>query len=459
MTLHRLDFAVIIAYFAALTMFGILVRRLRGFEDFSVAQRSVPTLMVFASLCGAYLGPGYSLGFTAKAFSAGFAFLPIWLCFSLQTCLVGLWLAPRLRAYGDAHTLGGVMMSAYGPIAKWLTGAVSVGLCIGFAGVIARAGGTILANAIGVTLPVAILLITGVGVIYAWTGGLKSVIATEGIQFGVVLLSVGCVVAFASQHISSYPLLDHAAFTMTATTWKATSTPEILGLMLLFLMGETLIPPYANRALAAASEGASRGGFLLAGLFSVIWFTMMATAGVMARSLLGPVAQPDSALIQLAHLVLPAGLLGLFLVALAAIVMSTQESLLNAASVCMTRDLFPSEWPEKRQLLIARIGTLLFAIAATWLGLKAPSIIDGLLVCYSIWAPTILPPLIWALAGFPTPHLAGTLSIIGGGLTSASVLIFHLASGNPAIAILAGLSASLICGVVGAAFQRIPRSV
>ncbi len=457
MTLHPLDLAVISTYFVTLTVFGILVRRISGFEDFAVAQRSVPMLMVFASLCGAFLGPGYSLGFTAKAFSAGFALLPVWFCFSLQTCLVGIWLAPRLRNYHDAHTLGGVMMISYGPIAKSLTGAVSVGLCVGFAGVIARAGGTVLANAIGVSLPIAILLVTGVGVIYAWTGGLKSVIATEGIQFGVVLLSVGFVVLFAAQRIHSYPSLDHIAVAMTVSTWRAMPTPEILGLMLLFLLGETLIPPYANRALAAESPAASRGGFLIAGIFSVVWFTMMAVAGIMARALLGSVPQPDSVLIQLAREVLPSGLLGLFLVALAAIVMSTQESLLNAASVCMTRDLIPSRWSEKNPLLIARIGTLLFAVAATWLGLRAPSIIDGLLVCYSIWAPTVLPSLIWALAGFRTSNLGGVLSILGGGITSASILVFHIASGDPAIAILAGLSASIVCGMAGVVSQRIAR--
>jgi SSS family solute:Na+ symporter len=457
MALHRIDLFVIGLYFVLLTVFGLLIRRTRGFEDFAVARRSVPTLMVFASLCGAYIGPGYSLGFTAKAYSVGFMLLPVWMCFSLQTCLVGIWLAPRLRRFPGAYTLGGVMMSAYGPVARQLTGLVSVGLCVGFAGVLARAGGVILSNAIGISLPVAVFLITGVGVIYALTGGLKSVVATEGIQFGVVLVSAGAVIAFAGRHITSYPSLDHSALTLTVAAWKSASAPELLGMMLLFLMGETLIPPYANRALAAASEGASRFGFILAGVFSVIWFTMMATAGVMAHTILDHVSQPDGVLIQLAQAVLPAGLLGLFLVALAAIVMSTQESLLNAASVCMTRDLMPTSLLDRKQLNVARVSTIFFAIAAAWLGLRAPGIIDGLLICYSIWAPTILPPLIWSLLGFRTSHLGGTLSIIGGGLASGSVLVFHIASSNPAIAILAGLSASLLGAIIGTLVQRLWR--
>jgi solute:Na+ symporter, SSS family len=455
--LHRVDLLVIGFYFALLTAFGLLIRRTRGFEDFAIARRSVPTIMVFASLCGAYIGPGYSLGFAAKAYSVGFMLLPVWMCFSVQTCLVGIWLAPRLRKYPGAYTLGGVMMSEYGPIARQLTGVVSVGLCVGFAGVLARAGGVILSDAVGVPLPVAVFLITGVGVIYALTGGLKSVVATEGIQFGVVLVSAGAVVAYASHHISSYSLLDHTAFTLTTAAWKSASVPELLGMVLLFLLGETLIPPYANRALAAASDGASRLGFVLAGVFSVIWFALMATAGVMSNTILGHISQPDGVLIQLAQAVLPAGLLGLFLVALAAIVMSTQESLLNAASVCLTRDLMPSSWLDQKQLYVARVSTILFAIAAAWLGLRAPGILDGLLICYSIWAPTILPPLIWSLVGLPTSRTCGTLAILGGGLASGTVLVFHVASGNPAIAILAGLSASMLGGVIGLLAQRLWR--
>jgi SSS family solute:Na+ symporter len=449
MSLSRIDLFVVAGYFIMLTLFGAVVRRTRGFEDFAVAKRSVPVLMVFASLCAAYIGPGYSLGFTAKAFGAGFAFLPAWFCFSLQTCVVGVWLAPRLRSQAGAHTLGGVMMNAYGPTAKVLTGIVSVGLCVGLAGVLARAGGTILAGAIGVNLPIAILLITGVGVVYTLTGGLKSVVATEGLQFSVVLISMGAVIAFAGHRIASSQNLDNLAVSLTSSTWKNTSVLEFVGLMLLFFAGEMLIPPYANRALAAESEGASGRGFVMAGIFSLFWFAMMATAGIQAREILGSTSNPDGVLIQLAHSVLPSGVLGLFLVALAAIVMSTQESLLNAASVCLTRDLMPSKWSDTRQLAVARISTLIFALCATWFGLRAPSILTGLLIAYSMWAPTILPALVWWLLGNGRGEFNGVLSIISGGLASTSILIFHIASGNPAVAIVVGLLASISGGLVG----------
>jgi SSS family solute:Na+ symporter len=448
MHLSSVDLIVISFYFIGLALFGILVRRTRGFEDFAVARRSVPTTMVFASLCGACIGPGYSVGFAAAAYANGFAYLPIWLLFSMQTIVVGIWLAPRLREFQGAYTIGGVIRSGYGITAQRLAGMISVGLCVGFAGVLARAGGTILSATVGITLTQAVFLISGVGLLYAWTGGLKSVVATEGIQFCVILLSA-----------RSHSALEHVALAMTRSSWASMTAPTVLGLALLFFCGECLIPPYANRALSAASGNASRYGFILAGLFSICWFTMMATAGILGRGLLGNVSQPDSVLIQLARAVLPQGLMGMFLVALSAIVMSTLESLLNAGSVCLTRDLISAfgDFADRTQLLVARMSTLAFAAIAAWLALRAPSVIDGLLICYSIWAPTVLPVLIWRLLKLPTNSYSGVMSIVLGGLCSSSVLIFHLLQGGPPVAILAGLFGSLVGALVGYATARLQR--
>lgn len=447
MNLTYLDLAVIITYFAVLAIFALFVRRTSGFDDFSLAHRSVPAAMVFASLCGAYLGPGYSLGVAGKAYASGFLMNLAWIFFSLQTVLVGIWLAPRLRRYSGVYTLGGVMQAAYGGMAQPLTGIVSIGLCIGFASVLGRAGGVVLAGALHLRLGTAIAAITGIGVLYALTGGLKSVIATEGFQFAIVLSSFSILVLRAAHRIPSWTEANATASQLTLNGWNATTCPQLGGMALLFLLGETLIPPYANRALASKSEKSSSQGFIFAGIFSLFWFIMISAAGVMARILLGPHIDPDSALIQLARTVLPSGLLGLFLVALAAIVMSTQESLLNAASVCLTRDLLPTSMPDRLQLRFARGATLAFGAVAAWLALRSPSIIDGLLICYSIWAPTILPALIWALLGLPARRWAGVGSIVGGAIVSTAG--FTLTSHSASINVLYGILGSFMGAVIG----------
>ena len=451
MTLTTLDLAVIVAYFGGLTAFGLLVRRISAFEDFSVAERAVPTSMVFASLSATYIGPGYSLGLAAKGATSGFFFLILFLFFSIQTVFVGMVLAPRLRTFKECHTLGDVMGALYGREAQVLTGLVSLGLCAGFAAVLARAGGAVLAEATGLGLASAVLIVTGVGVVYTFTGGLKSVIATEAVQFGIILLAVSVMVLMAASQVPSYDALQSMAIRLTGEQWTATAGLPLVGLIFSFLLGETLIPPYANRALAAESANASRRGFVLAGLFSVVWFSMMVVVGLLGKILVPEIRDIEGVFVALAAHVLPSGLLGLLLVAIAAIVMLTQESLLNAGAVALTRDLVrPLKLlSDSAQLRLARVTTAVLGTSSVFFALRAPTIIEGLLICYSIWAPTVLPALIWGLLGFSTARWSGVLSIVLGGVGSGYCLLAKVGDGDPAVAIVVGLISSFAGAILG----------
>jgi SSS family solute:Na+ symporter len=416
--------------------------------------------MVLASLAATYIGPGFSLGLAAKAHNSGFFFILFFAFFSLQTIVVGVWLAPRLRKFSTAHTLGDIMRELYGKEAQILTGLLSVGLCVGFTAVLGRAGGSVFAQATGLSLPLSILVATGVAVTYTYTGGMKSVIGIEAIQFGIIVLSCSLVLLFSANRVSSFHALDIEALGLTRQAWGATSKTSIVGLILSFALGETLIPPYANRAMAAKSESSSRTGFILAGMFSMVWFAMMVASGMIARVVISNPSDNDAVLVSLASSVLPHGLIGLFLVAVAAIVMSTQEALLNSAAVSLTRDIFPRlrATRERSQLTVAKAATLIFGVLAIWLALKAPSIIDGLLICYSLWATTVLPPLVWGVLGFPANRWSGVLSMICGGMGTGVILLGKIAGGDPAHAVIVGLVSSIVGGIVGMAFRSRTKS-
>ena len=113
------------------------------------------------------------------------------------------------------------------------------------------------------------------GVVYTYTGGLKSVIATEALQFSLIVASVAILTLMTANQV---PDLDEAwsnAIAKTADAFSSQTWLSLLGLALLFFCGETLIPPYANRALASASSRVSRRGFVLAGLFALPWFAFL----------------------------------------------------------------------------------------------------------------------------------------------------------------------------------------
>ena len=113
-----------------------------------------------------------------------------------------------------------------------------------------------------------------------------------------------------------YVLLFHheggaAAFSQqavraTAEGFGSLSTMQLISLIAAFLLGETLIPPYANLTLASKTVNVSRSSFILAGLFSILWFLVMIGLGIVARATVAPDTAEDQVLISLVKTRMPA---------------------------------------------------------------------------------------------------------------------------------------------------------
>ena len=451
MTLSPTDFAAIGLYFLILLVFGIAVRRVRDFEDYSVGRRQIPASMIFASICGTYIGPGFSVGLVGKGFSSGYLFYFLPLFFVIQTLIVARWLAPRLHGFSTCYTVGDVIGERYGKISHILAGIVSVGLCIGFSAVMAKVGGVILSQTTGLSLFWSIVIVTWVGVLYTFTGGLKSVIATDAFQFSIFAVAIPAVVFFCVQQDAfSFARAQNAAAELTSAAYSSLTPVQLVGLAVSFLLGEALIPPYTNRALASRSAEVASRGFFWAGLYGIVWIGICVGLGIVGATLLPATTGSDDVFMKLVVSYVPQGLIGFVLIALVAIVMSSQESVLNAGAVAFTRDITPAFRPisQKQSLVFSRWYTIIVGVLATGFAIYAPTIIDALLILYSIWAPSILVPLIAALFVKRTRAASGWLSILVGGGAS---LFWRFALGEPFgfPSILVGLTGALVGYLMG----------
>ena len=451
MTVRALDIAGIIFYFVATAVFAYFTRRTRSFSEFSVGNRRVPAMMIFASLAATIIGPGFSVGFTGKGYTSGYLFYFLALTYGLQTVLVGLFFAPRLTQFKDCHTIGDVMHHRYGRLTHLLTGIVSVGLCIGFTAVMGKIAGELLHSITGWPLFASIATVTMFTAVYTFTGGVRAVIATDAMHFTWYTLVIPAMLLtafFRSPHPTQQ--IAAQASELTAAGFSSLNGMQILGVMVSFLLGETLIPPYTNRALAARTEAASRRGFVAAGLFCAVWLAIVASLGICAHQFLPANTPSDDVFLALGKLLLPTGVFGLLLAAIIAIVMSSQESVLNSATVALVRDIISINRPldDRRALQLGRMGTLVIAAISVFVSVYSPSIIDGLLICYSIWAPSVLLPFLIALYRQRTVPMAGWLSMASGGITS---ILWQTLLKEPAgvPAILAGLAMSVLGYVVG----------
>ena len=420
-----LSIFVVVGYAVVLTFVAVRARAARDFSQFSLARRALPLALVFGSLCATYVGPGFSIGFVGKGFETGFLFLFIGLAYSLQNVLVGLFVAPRLRALKDCHTLGDAIGQKYDRKCQVLAGLISVGLCAGFAAVMASAGGVVLMSVFGLSKLPAVIIVVAVTALYTTFGGLRASVITDAFQFTAfaIFLPVTLVMVLLFHFSGDAAAFVGQAKAATAEGFGSISVVEVLGLVAAFLLGETLIPPYANRALASKTTRISRNGFVLAGQFSVAWFIVMISLVAAARGIIDPGTHGDDVLLNLVKTVMPAEGYALLLVVLVSIVMSSLDSLLNAGAVAFTEDIVRpfAKVPDATALNIGRCATIVIAAIAAAGAVAVPSIISGLLTCYAIWAPAILPALIIGLwIKHPRP-LAGILSM-GIGATIAVVL-------------------------------------
>jgi len=450
--------AVVVAYLAVLTFVAVRARAARDFTEFSLARRALPLALVFGSLAATYVGPGFSIGFVGRGFKSGFLFLSIGLAYSVQNILVGLLVAPRLRGLENCHTLGDAIGQKYDRKCQIVAGVISVGLCAGFAAVMASAGGVVLSDTFGLPIWSSVTIVVGVTALYTTFGGLRASVITDAFQFSAfaILLPITLLLVLALNLNQGASTFTEEAATATVAGFSSTSPIEIVGLMAAFLLGETLIPPYANRALASRTTRISRNGFILAGVFSVVWFMVMIALGVTARSIIPESTGEDHVLLNLVKSTIPAGSYALLLVVLVSIVMSSLDSLLNAGAVAFTEDIVKPFMclPDKAALNVGRSATIIIAAIAAAGAVAVPSIISGLLICYTIWAPAILPALIIGLWLKRPRPLAGILSMLVG-TAVAIVFQFIFPSAVKIPAIILALSSALLAYMLGHWIERI----
>jgi SSS family solute:Na+ symporter len=439
--MHGVDWSIIGIYGFLLIGIAVVARQAKSMKDFALGSRQIPGGIIFATLSATVVGPGYAMGLANKAGSAGYIWLFIFFAFSLQTLFVGYYVAPKLREFENAYTLADVMGYRYGKLVKVISGVLSVALSAGFVGVIARASGEIIGTITGIPFVWAVVASTVFVVLYSTFGGIKTVILTDVLQFIVLTITVPLILVFMIGTEGMPTLLDNSP-DVSLSVFNGSLPPlTVLGAALGFLLGETLIPPYANRALMARDSLNARHGFLLTGAFSVVWFFICASIGYLAVGVL----PEGSGNVYIAAMeeYLPIGLLGVALAALISIVMSSQDSVLNAAAVCFNNDILASYSPELKEGKIAlrssRWLNAVIGVLATVFAINVPGIVEALLYCYTLWAPTVVLPLIVATLKQDAHPYAAFSAIVAGGLATG---IWEWGLGNP------GGAPSLLVGVI-----------
>src|SRR5262249_3814732 len=148
-----------------------------------------------------------------------------------------------------------------------------------------------------------------------------------------------------------------------------------IGTFVTFLLGEMLTPPFTQRAFSARDPRAARRGYLVSGVFSIGFYFVTASIGLVALVLF-PNIDTDHALPRAVADLLPAGITGLTVAALLAVIQSTASSYLNSAAIVFVKDIYvPFIRPaagDRHRLNVQRAVTLVVGVAAVGFAIAAP---------------------------------------------------------------------------------------
>lgn len=428
-----IDWSCIVVYFAVIGFIGYQASKsVKTVEDYNIAGERVTWPVLFASLAAALLGGGASTGAAGNTFKDGYVYMFAFFAYGIASILIGIFIAPKLKRYVGAQTVGDIMEKHYGKLAKLITGILSVGLCTGILGGQALALGIITNIILDIPMIWGIIIGMGCVIIYTASGGVWAVIQTEVVQFvllGVILplaLMISIYRSGGVEFILENIPAQHFTF---LGNWEIIA---FVGIFVTFLLGEALIPPYTQRAFSATNASDSRKGYIIAGFFSFGFFFISASIGITAR-VLYPDLQTDQAMPMVVKNMLPIGITGLAVAALMAVIMSTASSFLNSTTVAFMQDIFSpfiakKKYSDKQYLRIEKVFTLLVGIGSVIFAVNVPSILKALEYSYYFWAPTIVFPLVIAIIWKVANKYAGISSIVAGAIVT---LIWTFMLKNP----------------------------
>lgn len=375
--LNAIDLAVFAVYMAAAVTLGFLVsRRSRtSSKAYFLGGKTLPWYVVATSMLAADVSAEHFIANAGVAYRYGIVpatgswnswiiyslFIWIFLPYYVRT---GLYTVPQFleRRYNAAcrTIFSGSLVAGY--VAAVIAGSLF-------------AGGVALDSMLGLPVSYGIVLFglaTGAYTIY---GGLKSAAWTDFMQ--ILVLGAGGVLVpiLGLYQVGGFAHLIHEhpekfQVFLPATHERFPFTGVFTGFLTVGLWYSCTSQHMVQRVLAAKDEYHARMGVVGAGLLHVVTPLFFTVPGIIAFALHPDLPRGDAAYLTLVQTLIPTGLRGLILAAMAAALMSNLSSVLNSASTLVTVDFykrfFRPEASERQQVRFGQLsGTVVLLLGMT----------------------------------------------------------------------------------------------
>lgn len=392
------DWVTILVYFTLITGLGIWsARKVSDTSDFFMAGRRFGRIFMIFFSFGAGTSGNDAVGVSSKTYTSGLS--GIWWQWLWLFCTPFYWLiAPILRRM-RCLTTGDYFEVRYDGSVAALYSIIGVAQLTINIGIIQLGASNMFEAVTGGAIPknYAILVMTVMFVTYGMAGGLAAAILTDFIQGILTVVLSFMLLPFALRAVGGFAGLhdkisDPHMFSLIAPG-------EINGFYIAMLCTSALVgistqPHIMGVCAAGRTEMDGRVGFAAGNLlkrFCTIAWTIVGLCAVVM--FLGQDIHPDMVYGQVAKELLPAimpGLVGLFIAALIASVMSSCDAFMVSSSGLFTQNFY-RRWivtnaDEKHYVLVGRIAALVIVVVGVTFAFTVEDVPSGLLWFFKLQA-------------------------------------------------------------------------
>jgi SSS family solute:Na+ symporter len=396
-------------------------------EDFAVAGRKVPTVLLVGTLVCTWIGSGSLFGGSGLAYRVGLA--ELWFSFGgWLGLLVAYFLAARVRKIAQ-YTVPDLLEQRYNAAARLLGTLAIVLAYVTIAAYQFRGGGWILAIVSDgrISPETGVWITAAVIVSFTALAGMLSIVSAD--VFNGIVITLGVLLALP------YMVAETGGLTAVLAALPPGHTEVLGGHNVLWVMG-VAAPTFLlilgesgmyQKFFAAKDATAARRAVVGMVCGIVVIETALALLAIVGRaaypdladqvSVLGRAAS-ETIVLYIAKHALPAALGALLLAAAVAIVLSTGNTFLLVPSTNLSRDVYQRfvdpQASEARKLALQRACVVLFGGLGLVLLTQFETVLSMALYAYSLVGASLTPALLAAFLWKRVTPAGGVACIAGG---------------------------------------------
>jgi len=413
--------------------------RVKTFQDFAVAGKKQGLAPVYLSLMTSMIGASATLGVAENVWSIGFSAF-WWLGVgAVGLLLQGLFLSEKIRDM-DVNTLPDIADKTVGSGAKVLLSLIIAVSWVGIIGAqIVSLSKLFKALLGGTDENFVIIIIAVVVILYTILGGQLSVVKTDMLQAGIIIVGVVSTLIY----LFVFKGENNAVIFDNIFLLKDNFNGFDL-INLLFITGGTyfLGPDIVSRNIMSKDKKTAKRATYLASISLAVFGIMITLIGMWSLHNI-PTLMGKNPLVYIIDTVIPTPLAILFCLALISILLSSADTCLVNAATIVEHDLLKRNKVWQIRVIIGVLGLLALVIA-----LNRSDIIGLLLGAYSVYSPGIVFPLIIAIICYKKRKIIKALwysAVIIGGILGILQSYFMI---GPKYLPLIGMGVSLVLSIL-----------